>query len=356
MTDEDIKDKLNEWFEGVKGFFSDMDKMFVKIKEIAGWFSWLSGAVSGALNFLKPGEAGAFGQKYSNLNTSGQLPGDFDTSNVGAGGNASVGARARGARSAHEASDASGVGGAAPKMTASTKQVASDVAEAFRKAGATEEGIAGMFANISDESRFNAANRHFDQPAYAGTEAGNAHGLWQMGGAEWNRYAAWINKNHPGANWADHKLQTEYQIENLKKNYPEVWGKMTTHAPASEQAKTFVAGYERPSRGNLAARQSKYGRGVAPVGSYTGGASSMSLPDAGTKRVLDRTTKAPGAQDESSEFDAARGIRKSKKASPQASNMSHFQGATRQMAINLYSQPGSNTIISASQVGGNAHA
>ena len=38
-----------------------------------------------------------------------------------------------------------------------------------------------MFANIKHESGFNPSSRHFDQPRFRGTEAENAHGLFQTG-------------------------------------------------------------------------------------------------------------------------------------------------------------------------------
>jgi hypothetical protein len=47
---------------------------------------------------------------------------------------------------------------------------------------------------------------------------------------------------------------------------------------------------------------------------------------------------------------------KTEKIAPQASDLSNFQGSTRQMAINLYSKPGSNTVIATSQVGASQHA
>jgi hypothetical protein len=127
-----------------------------------------------------------------------------------------------------------------------------------------------MMANIKDESGFDAANRHFDQPRFQGTEAGFAHGLWQMGGTEWNRYAKWLQKNAPNANWADPALQAQWQVQNLQSNYPALWKKMQTNMPADQQAAAFVAEYEQPAPRNLVKRQKEYLRGVPGLSAYTG--------------------------------------------------------------------------------------
>jgi hypothetical protein len=76
---------------------------------------------------------------------------------------------------------------------------------------------------------------------------------------------------------------------------------------------------------------------------------------AATKKALDEKVKAAEPK-ESAPAAAPNGGAEEKKGTPQASNMDNFQGAHRQMAINLYSKPGSNTIISGSQVGGLQHA
>ncbi|HXB13973.1 MAG TPA: phage tail tip lysozyme, partial [Bacteroidia bacterium] len=88
-----------------------------------------------------------------------------------------------------------------------------------------------------------------------------------------------------GKDWRDPKAQAEYQIENLQKNYPNVWKEMQTHAAAGQQAADYLLGYERPkgtqiiggkpvATGSYALqRQNEYLRGVAPVSSYTGGGS-----------------------------------------------------------------------------------
>ena len=162
----------------------------------------------------RPGEAPAIGYTAEGITSSGELSGATPLE----GGRApDSGLRRRGGGGGSSS-------GAAPKMTESRKKAAAIIADKFRKAGASEEGIAGMMANISDEFGFNAANRHFDQPRFRGTEAENAHGFWQMGGGEWNKYSAWIDKNHPGANWADPSMQTDYQ-QKISKRIIQIYGK-----------------------------------------------------------------------------------------------------------------------------------
>jgi Phage tail lysozyme len=148
--------------------------------------------------------------------------------------------------------------------------VASDVVRELRKGGASDSTIAGILANVTEESNFDPTLRHPDQPHYSG-EAHYAHGLYQEGGAEWNHYAAWLEKNHPGARWQDPKLQTEFLAGNLKANYPAVWSRMQS-GNKEQAAEAFASGYLKPAANYLASRLSKFrGRGVPDVGHYTGG-------------------------------------------------------------------------------------
>ena len=148
------------------------------------------------------GSGGGGGAGEAPTGSGAYLAGHFG----GGGGGAPAGVRMRAA---------GGGGGAGPSMTGgsgggysggrvkSSKEAqatAKMVAEKFRAAGASDEGIAGMFKNVQDEGGFgNAGSRHFDQPKFRGTEAENAHGLWQMGGTEWNEYDKWMKKIAPAA-------------------------------------------------------------------------------------------------------------------------------------------------------------
>jgi hypothetical protein len=172
----------------------------------------------------------------------------------------------------------------APRMTQSKRQVAQIAADALRKGGMSESMIAGVFANIADESAFNPNTREFDQPGYArrhpGSEGSYAHGLYQEGAEEWNNYSAWLAKNHPDGNWRDPSLQSEFLAKNLKENYPGLWKRMQNAKSPGEAAQLFVKGYLKPAAGPMASRMGKYGRGVPGVGAYTGGDQSSSIPAA----------------------------------------------------------------------------
>ena len=124
--------------------------------------------------------------------------------------------------------------------------VVSTVADAWRAAGMSEAGVAGILGNVQQESGFKPWLRHADQPHWGG-EAHFAHGLYQEGGAEWNKYAAWLQEHHPGADWRDPKLQSVFAAENLKKNYPGVWNRMKNARSAEEAAVIYSRGYEKPA-------------------------------------------------------------------------------------------------------------
>ncbi len=167
---------------------------------------------------------------------------------------------------------ASSGGDTAPNMTSSQRETASIVADEWRKAGMSEAGIAGVLANIRDESRFNPNLRHFDQPnpRFRGTEAVNAHGLYQEGGDEWNNYDAWLQQNHPGANWKDPRLQSEFAAQRLKTGYPATWKRMQNQT-AGDAAATYVDEYLKPAAGFRSSRMARYRRGVPGIDAYTGG-------------------------------------------------------------------------------------
>ncbi|SIO49860.1 hypothetical protein SAMN05443247_06566 [Bradyrhizobium erythrophlei] len=162
-------------------------------------------------------------------------------------------------------------GGAArtPRMSQSRREVAQIAAGALRAGGMSENMVAGIFANVADESSFNPNLRHPDQPKFGG-EAHFAHGLYQEGGTEWNNYAAWIAKNHPDGNWRDPKLQSDFLAENLKKNYPGTWKRMQAARSPGEAGSIFVNEYLKPAAGYRISRSNKYLRGVPGVSAYTG--------------------------------------------------------------------------------------
>ena len=153
--------------------------------------------------------------------------------------------------------------------------VAQTMARSLRAAGASDNAIRGIMANVKDESNFDPTLRHPDQPKWGG-EAHYAHGLFQEGGAEWNHYSQWLQQNHPGSDWRDPKLQTDFLAENLQQNYPGVWKAMNEGTP-QQAAQAFVSGYLKPARNYEMARREAYGRGVGTMDDYLNGASPKGI-------------------------------------------------------------------------------
>jgi hypothetical protein len=168
--------------------------------------------------------------------------------------------------------------------------VVQTIIDEMRASGASDSAIRGLLANVKDESAFNPTLRHFDQPSsrFRGTEAQNAHGLYQEGGDEWNKYAGWLKENHPDANWQDPGLQTKFLAENLQQNYPKVWKTMNEGTP-EEAAQAFVSGYLKPAKRHEMARSSQYASGVPEIDDFVAGAVGKIKSGAGAL--------AQGAQD-----------------------------------------------------------
>lgn len=140
-------------------------------------------------------------------------------------------------------------------------QVQQSIAKEWRTVGMSNNGIAGMLQNVADESSFNPNLRHPDQPRWGG-EAHYAHGLYQEGGAEWNRYANWIKQHHPQEDWRNPQLQSRFTALNLKANYPQVWHAMNEARSPEDAAVAFVRGYLKPAAGPMHNRTNQYRRGV----------------------------------------------------------------------------------------------
>jgi hypothetical protein len=162
--------------------------------------------------------------------------------------------------------------GSGPKpsgVTGNKREVAKIISDEWSRAGMSKEGIAGLMANVQDESQFNPNLRHPDQPKFGG-EAHFAHGLYQEGGTEWNHYAAWLQKNYSGSDWRDPRLQSRFAAENLKKNYAGTWRKMNEGSRFQAGA-AYVNEYLKPAAQYRYGRMNKYMHGgVAPLESYTG--------------------------------------------------------------------------------------
>jgi hypothetical protein len=166
--------------------------------------------------------------------------------------------------------------GGGPAIPENRREIARIVADEWRKAGMSEEGIAGVLANIQEESSFDPGMRHPDQPRFTG-EAHFAHGLYSEGGEEWNNYARWLQQNYPGADWRDPRLQSRFAAENLKQRYARVWESMRTGS-REQAAEAYVRGYLRPAARYQASRIAKFRRrGVPPTSAYTGGEAEPSF-------------------------------------------------------------------------------
>ena len=166
------------------------------------------------------------------------------------------------------------------------QNTAQAIIEELRAAGASDAAIRGILANVKDESQFNPALRHPDQPKWGG-EAHYAHGLYQEGGQEWNNYAAWLKENGH-TDWTDPRLQTRFLAQNLQKNYPDVWEGMNKGSP-EQAAQAFVNGYLKPAKQYAEARTAAYGKGVPEMDTFVSGApaapaaqtASMDIPALG---------------------------------------------------------------------------
>jgi hypothetical protein len=145
--------------------------------------------------------------------------------------------------------------------------VARNVADEWKSAGMSDNGVRGILVNVNDESGFKPGLRHPDQPKWGG-EAHYAHGLYQEGGAEWNNYQKWLDENHAGADWRDPRLQNQFTAQNLRENYPKVWNRMNNAKTPEEAAQIFASGYLKPASGPLQSRMNKYGQGVPDIEHY----------------------------------------------------------------------------------------
>jgi hypothetical protein len=171
------------------------------------------------------------------------------------------------------------------KLTTNAKNVAIDIAVIFKKAGLPDSAIAGMFKNINDESKFDPTIIHYNDNRRFSGELAHAHGLFQMNGAEWQGYSNWLKTNHPSADWRDHKLQAEYQVYNLQKNYPKLWAILIDpNVSKEEKSVAFTEQYEKPSQSNQERRNAEARRGIPSLDTYTvgGKADTTSGPNVNT--------------------------------------------------------------------------
>jgi len=193
-----------------------------------------------------------------------------------------------------------GGGGGAPPVAGgggvTTAQARPAIVGAIQTAWANEDAtpnmIAGVLANVGDESGFNPASRAPDQPRWGG-EAHFAHGLYQEGGEEWIRYTQWLRR-HPGRDWRDEAAQSEFAAWNLKNRYPGTWARMKAARTPGEAAQIYVTEYLKPREDFRRARVAKYGRGVPSLDQWTGGADAVPTAAAGAAAPAAPTRTPPG--------------------------------------------------------------
>jgi hypothetical protein len=135
------------------------------------------------------------------------------------------------------------------------------IASALRAGGASNNLIQGVLFNVGAESPFDPTNvtrgDQANHPEFRGTEANNAHGLYQEGGDEWNNYTRWLN----GRDWRDPLLQTQFLVANLKRNYPRLWQAMNNARTPEDAAKLFARDYLRPAPQYLMQRYNRINSG-----------------------------------------------------------------------------------------------
>jgi hypothetical protein len=257
-VDPSRKDKRSDVIEDFKKQLADLDKyiqdktrimqdQIARFSSRAGGFAIISSAAAAGI------ETGGI---------SGRVRG-----RAIATGRAGVsGARGGGARGAR---DGGPLLGQEPRISVPVNKQAtvSSVVDEWRKAGMSDTGIAGLLANINEESRFNPTLRHPDQPRWGG-EAHFAHGLYQEGGQEWLNYEKWLSQNYPGADWRDPRLQSQFAAWNLKTNYRNTWDAM--NRGTKEQAGiAYASGYLKPAQQYLNSRINKFSRGIPDLKNYT---------------------------------------------------------------------------------------
>lgn len=154
-----------------------------------------------------------------------------------------------------------------PPGTNRREAVANAVIDTLHEHGWSSGAIGGVLMNLPFETVFNPAQvTRGDQPNASG-EARNAHGLYQLGGDEWNHYASWLS----GRDWTDPRSQTKYLAERISRAHPRLHARMSDPAiTPQEAAREFMEQYLRPSLANRHRRLAAWG--MPAGGGYPGGA------------------------------------------------------------------------------------
>jgi hypothetical protein len=152
-----------------------------------------------------------------------------------------------------------------PPNATPRQQLQATVANTLAGMGASPNFIAGVFANIPDESSWNPTSSHYDQPGYSRyNEAAYSHGLLQEGGPDWPAFQQFLN----GRDWRNPQLQMEFMMHHFRQNYPQAFARMNAAQSPRIAAQIFVQQYLRPSYENMIRRSGKYSRGVPGMEAY----------------------------------------------------------------------------------------
>jgi hypothetical protein len=154
-----------------------------------------------------------------------------------------------------------------PWERASTQSVHSIIADEWTKARMSPTGIAGILQNVGDESGFRPWLRHPDQPDYGG-EAHFAHGLYQHGGDDWNKFTWWKGLHYPNESWQNPRIQSEFDAWNLKTTKPDTFRRMSEAKTPGEAAAIYVREWLRPRKDLAEERARRYLRGSPQLESY----------------------------------------------------------------------------------------
>lgn len=217
-----------------------------------------------------------------------------------------------------------------------TGGVQATIEATLARGGATPNTIGGYIRNARDESALNPASMTYnDQKNFSG-EARHGHGLLSEGGDEWNNQVAWLDKNYPGYDWRDPKLQAEFWQQRMqdpsRADYNRAYTAMQGAPTTGRAADIALRSYLKPADQYLQQRSATYlreggegspqyasravtgsgGSGIAMAGARTGntasgreGGSPADQRDAVTAALLQQNTQpqqvqAAPTQDEAS--------------------------------------------------------
>lgn len=165
--------------------------------------------------------------------------------------------------------------GYAPPSSAAPQDPQALLRAKLASAGYSPQAISGIAYNVGRESGWDSTLRHPDQPHFGG-EAHYAHGLFQEGGDEWNRYQQGLN----GRDWRDPGNQIDYVVSRLQSpDYAHTQAGLQNAQTPEQAASVFMNGYLRPASWAAASRQQDINKGIGdgfnvPSHPYTPGTPS----------------------------------------------------------------------------------